>query len=169
MKKKKNPIRSRTTSSGTSVEPVPQDAGDPQAPVGETLDDLRSDIGDPSGSDPAGPQERGAKRRGRPPGSKTKPKEEDVQLDPRVFGPLVAFPFDYVAARRGDHWKLAPEERTMLADLTASVASKYMGTLAARYGAELALATAIVTIVGARIMLDAQAQKAIESTEPVAA
>lgn len=111
------------------------------------------------------PETPAPKRRGRPPGSKNKPKgetpaepkPEPVPIPPflvDVVGKAYGGVFDVLAVRaKNDIWKLTPEERENLGRLTIAVVSKYMSYLK-DYPEEIALALCLITVVGTRMNYD---------------
>ena len=133
--------------SGSTLKPKPT----PIAPPTETISEIQDDAKAATEAKDTGP-----KKRGRPAGSKGKKRTEPPpEMSPESLAPLVSFPFDYLAGRRGPHWKLQPEEKRTLADLCNKVLVKYAGTVAEQYGAEIALTVFAGFIVASRVMADA--------------
>lgn len=81
-------------------------------------------------------------------------------LDPATVEMLLAIPFDYIAARKGDHWKLSPEEKAALSPVTAKVLNKYAPTILSRWADEVALATVLSLVVIKRTNIDKEIFKA---------
>lgn len=152
MPKRKNAPQSTISSSET----IPTTTSPTiAAPVAETIGDIQQEIasGTAAGSDSEGSGER--KRRGRPKGSRNREAEAPPDaFNGKALEGLIAFPFDYFAARRGEHWKLTDLEREALANATAAVANKY-GESFGKYAPEISLVMIATGIVLTRLQGDA--------------
>lgn len=67
---------------------------------------------------------------------------------------LVSWPFDVVAARRGEHWKISTDEKRRLSNALAPVVNKYLPDWLTKYPEELILAVVTLMIVGPRYKKD---------------
>lgn len=104
------------------------------------------------------------KRRGRPKGSKnastTSKKDESAPIeivdliDAETVKAVVSFGFDVIATRKGEHWKLSPEEKENVGRLSTRVINKRGGEFLKQWGDEIALSVCVVMAVGARIQTD---------------
>lgn len=109
----------------------------PQSP----LDALEPEIeqgfppGEPSGEPPGGEQA------GEP-------------IDPETIKMVLSIPFDYIAARKGPHWKLSPEEKAALTPLATKVANKHGPAILVRWGDEIALGVMLYIVVSKRVTKD---------------
>jgi hypothetical protein len=75
-------------------------------------------------------------------------------LDSATVELLLSMPFDFIAARNGEHWKLTPAERAALVPVATRVANKYSPALLAKWADEAALATVLVVIIFQRVQVD---------------
>lgn len=75
-------------------------------------------------------------------------------LDPATIELLLSMPFDFIAARNGDHWKLTPAEKAALVPVATRVANKYSPALLAKWADEAALATVLIVILYQRVQVD---------------
>ena len=75
-------------------------------------------------------------------------------LDGATVELLLSMPFDFIAARNGDHWKLTPAEKAALVPVATRVANKYSPALLAKWADEAALATVLVVILYKRLQVD---------------
>ena len=66
--------------------------------------------------------------------------------------------FDLVAARKGAHWSLVPQEKDAIGRAVDSVLAKYIPTSAEAYGPEIGLAVAAMAIVVPRMQKQDDAQ-----------
>ena len=96
---------------------------------------------------------------------------EEGLLDPATIEMLLAMPFDYIAARKGDHWKLSPEEKAALVPVATRVANKYSPALLAQWADEAALAVVLLVVIVKRTRMDheLEAKKAAEEKPAAAA
>ena len=69
-----------------------------------------------------------------------------------VLGGLVAVVCNVVSARRGDHWKLKPEESEAVGDAAAAVLDKYVPDVEA--GPEFAFVMVCLGVFGPRMLAD---------------
>lgn len=67
---------------------------------------------------------------------------------------LVSWPFDVVAARRGEHWKISTDEKRRLSNALAPVVNKYLPDWLTKYPEELVLGVVVLMIVGPRYKKD---------------
>jgi hypothetical protein len=79
--------------------------------------------------------------------------EQAAELAP-VLAEIVAWPFDVVANRRGEYWRLEDDEKTKLALALSRVSCKYVPTFLARFEEEVALVIAAFTVVSVRVRKD---------------
>lgn len=86
-------------------------------------------------------------------------------LDEGTMRMFLAVPFDYIAARKGPHWKLSPEELAALLPVACKVSNKYAPAILARWADELALAAILGVILFKRVNLDGE-KAAAEKIEP---
>ena len=89
-------------------------------------------------------------------------------LDEATMKMFLAVPFDFIAARKGEHWKLSPEESAALVPLACKVANKYAPAMLARWADELALAAIAGMILLKRVNHDAEKAKAEKKETPAA-
>lgn len=127
------------------------------APAGETVSDIRREL--QSSTDESGPDrtakrasETGKKKRGRPRGSKAKPKPLTVEPpDVSALASFVKQPFALIAVRRDiPGWALSEGEAQSMAQALHAVILKYGPTT----GPEVALAIVAVGTIAPRIWLD---------------
>jgi hypothetical protein len=82
--------------------------------------------------------------------------EQEAQfLIPLLVG-FVVLPFDAIAVRRGNHWKLSPAERDAFTEATARIAVKYLPAFLLNYKEELAFLLILGGIVTCRIQKDTE-------------
>lgn len=75
-------------------------------------------------------------------------------LDEATLRLILSMPFDFIAARKGEHWKLSPEELAAVAPLAAKVANKYAPAILARWADEIALVSVFGIILIKRVNVD---------------
>jgi hypothetical protein len=68
---------------------------------------------------------------------------------------IVGLPFEAVAARRGDHWKLSDDEKDRFALALSRVGAKHFPALLERFGEELSLGICFASLLYVRIKTDA--------------
>ncbi len=87
-------------------------------------------------------------------------------FDDEFIGSIIEQPFDFLARRYGELWKLTPEEKKKLAVLSNKVSSKYLPLWIERFADEIALLLTIGTVVYPRYLLTkTMLEKAKESKE----
>lgn len=137
----------------------------PPAQVGATPEETRVPVPEPSETPPR-------RKRGRPPGSKTKAREleqqaqeaaalaaarQSWQAEGEVIGremlPLLEVGSGYIGSRWGERYALSGEEKERLGSAVGTIVAKHQPTWTKHYAEELALAWALLSIVGARVML----------------
>lgn len=74
---------------------------------------------------------------------------EDVAL-------LIAAPFDYIAGRRGEHWKLTDHEKTRMAKWLAKVIVKYGWSWLEKFMPEIMTAAYFSAAIATRVAADRQ-------------
>lgn len=77
-----------------------------------------------------------------------------------ILGVLVMSVCSIVAARRGDHWNLKPDEAEQIGMAAGAVLDKYMPNVEA--GPEFTLVMVCLTVFGPRAMMEAQLQQSGE-------
>lgn len=166
MAQKSTRTQQASTNSSSEKKPKPKPKPPlpetPKVPKTETIEDIRADAArNEAAKTEAGspPPEEPKKKRGRP----RKPKTPPPAIPAEYLALLVQFPFNYVAERRGEFWRLTPVEAQTIAALSDQVMQKYLGELAARYGAEIALVLFVGTCIGTRYMRDRQVNPTDES------
>jgi len=104
------------------------------------------------------------KKRGRPKGNKVdKEKEQKFALViTQAFSNLVKFPFDFLADRRGDFWRLKPAEEQSLVLATQGIAEKYIPDIIEAWSDELFFLITFSVIIYPRVMEDLKVQKELE-------
>lgn len=80
-------------------------------------------------------------------------------IDAGTIGMILALPFDFMAARQGEHWRLSADEKKMIAPVAARVANKWVPAALAKFTDEIALISVLVMIVGKRARIDAEKAK----------
>lgn len=85
--------------------------------------------------------------------AKVERKQRAAQYAPAVEE-LLAWPFDVVAARRGDFWKLTPDEKKRLALSVAVVMEKWLPDFMLKYEEEIVLAVLLSGVVIGRLRED---------------
>lgn len=80
-------------------------------------------------------------------------KQRAAQYAPAVEE-LLAWPFDIVAARRGEFWKLSPDEKKRLALALAVVMEKWLPDFMLKYEEEIVLAVLLSGVVIGRLRED---------------
>ena len=142
------------------LNPDPKAPPDPPAPPPpDTLDaDLQAfDAGELPGGDPAAPP---AGVEGAPAGD---------LLDEATIRMFLQVPFDFIAARKGEHWKLSPEELAALAPVAVKVSNKYAPELMKRWADELALSVILGMIFLKRVNLDTKKAAKETASPPIPA
>lgn len=134
----------------------------PLAPS-EGFSELRSEVVERGNAEDAPPK----KKRGRPSNAERLARGETIGSTPRKvaeprpdFLPvetvvaMVALPFDLIAKRKGEHWKLSEEESKQIGTLTAKVLTKNVPEWLDKWGDEIALATVLGMAIVGRYMID---------------
>jgi len=80
-------------------------------------------------------------------------KESLVLFDDQFLASIIELPFDFFAKRYGDFWKLSPDERKKLTDLSNKLASKYIPLWVERFADEIAFASTFAIIVYPRYLM----------------
>lgn len=134
----------------------------------------------PTRVDVPGPEETPAPKRGRPPGARTRSAEErtrealieakarwkaDAALYEAEIADGVMFGSEALAHYMGPEWRLTPKEGTRLVTCASIVVAKRTPAWLAEYAEEIALAGALLGIVGVRILhaLEKHAQASREA------
>jgi hypothetical protein len=126
--------------------------------VKETLEELKAELVTES-SNEIPPIK---KARGRP--RRAKVETDTAQADPATIDAispelveqLLSFGFDYIAERRGEHWKLTEQENKQISLLSSRVANKYLPEWLAKFGDEIALSTLLGFCLLSRLRIDSQ-------------
>jgi hypothetical protein len=82
--------------------------------------------------------------------------EQEAQFLVPLLTGFVVLPFDAIAVRRGDHWKLSPAERDAFTEAVARIAAKYLPSFLLQYKEELAFLLILGGIVTCRIQKDTE-------------
>lgn len=101
-----------------------------------------------------------------PPGGEGAAVEPEVLFDPALVSLLVGIPFDLLAARRGEHWRLSDGEKDAIVPVLGRVLDKYLPSALGRFGDELALLTVLSIVVVPRIQRDAQIEADAAAVAP---
>jgi len=97
---------------------------------------------------------------GKPKPKRGRPKKVEVpELSPKLIQFMVSFPFDYAAERFGSHWKLMPEEKVQLADVSNTLINKYIPTVLARFPEEVAFTLCLGFIMAKRLFIGEEKEK----------
>ena len=92
-------------------------------------------------------------------------KETLVLFDDQFLASIIELPFDFFAKRYGEFWRLSPDERKKLTDLSNKLASKYIPLWVERFADEIAFASTFAIIVYPRYLMTKElAEKTIEET-----
>ncbi len=118
----------------------------PEAPPPDPIDTLAGELAEafPPGGDPAAPS------------AATERAPAGELLDEATVRMFLQVPFDFIAARKGAHWKLTAEELAVAVPLTVKVSNKYAPELLKRWADEIALAVVLGMIFLKRVNLDSQ-------------
>ena len=89
-------------------------------------------------------------------------------LDESTIRMFLQVPFDFIAARKGAHWKLSPQELDAAVPLAVKVSNKHAPEILKRWGDEIALGVVLGMIFLKRVNLDTEkaAQEKRESSPP---
>ena len=94
-------------------------------------------------------------------------KKTSLLFDDEIIDSFIEIPFDFLAKRYGDFWKLSPDEKKKLSNLTSKVASKWLPLWLERYADEAALAFTFAVIVYPRYLQTKEMiEKANEPKKP---
>jgi hypothetical protein len=87
-------------------------------------------------------------------------------FDDEFIGSIIELPFDYLAKRQGEHWKLSPEEKKKLAVLSNKISSKYLPLWLERYADEVSLILTVGTIVYPRYLMTQELLQRAREPQP---
>lgn len=142
---------------------MPRSSVSPKGPVGPSLDDVGAALKSPP--EPAAPP----KRRGRPPGSKTRPRPSqesqelpEFEMPAGLIGACIGMAFETVGARTGfpEIWALPPEQLGQLDTLGCRVAARYLPAFLREHADLVAFTAALGMALGSRIVATRAAQQA---------
>jgi hypothetical protein len=131
----------------------------PLAPS-ETFADLKGEVLERGTVESVKPKKRGrpsnADRiaRGEVIGPKAKTAEPVELIPVETVIEIVALPFELIANRKGNHWRLQKQEKEQIGILANKVLNKYAPSWFAQYGEEIALATVLGMVLVVRVMED---------------
>lgn len=130
----------------------------PTAPAGDDYQTLKAELIDTGEKAPQKIRERRSTKQ---------PEPVQVQeiLDPQTMQMILEFPFNYLANRRGEHWKLTKGESEQLGALTNRVAVKYSPEWLSAFGDEIALATLLGLVLLPRMQIDSLEREKAEQLE----
>lgn len=74
-------------------------------------------------------------------------------FDEQIINTFIEFPFDYLAKRYGDFWKLSSDEKKKLTDLSNKVASKYLPLWLEQYADEIGLVVTFGIVIYPRYLM----------------
>lgn len=80
-------------------------------------------------------------------------KESLVLFDDQFLASIIELPFDYFEKRYGEFWKLSPDERKKLADLSNKLASKYIPLWVERFADEIAFLSTLGILIYPRYLM----------------
>lgn len=97
-------------------------------------------------------------------------KESLVLFDDQFLASIIELPFDFFAKRYGEFWRLAPDERKKLTDLSNKLASKYIPLWVERFADEIAFLSTFAIIVYPRYLMTKEfVEKAPEGAQELKA
>jgi len=126
----------------------------------ETLQELKAELVSESQAETVIPKKRGRPRKAQTAETAVTEQAPIDTISPEMVGEILSFGFEYIADRRGEHWKLSIPEKDRLAILSSRVANKYLPEWIARFGDEIALSTMLGLCIFARFRIDAEIAKA---------
>jgi len=77
-------------------------------------------------------------------------------LDEATVKMFLQVPFDFIASRKGAHWKLSEQELAAAVPLTVKVSNKYAPEIMKRWADEIALSVVLGMIFLKRVNLDTE-------------
>lgn len=99
-------------------------------------------------------EKRGRKKKG------VKEKEQQFAIVlTQAFDNLVTFPFDFLAERRGDFWRLSIDEKKSLSQATQGIANKYIPNILEKWSDELFFLVVLSVILYPRTLEDMKQTK----------
>jgi len=111
-----------------------------------------------------------SRKRGRPPGSKNRPKEGGFAvavstIPPELIKLVVRAPYDMMANRRGEHWRLSEIEVTNMIPAHAALLERYLPSFVKENAALFAVISLHGMALYARIQIEMQLKKEEEKKE----
>jgi len=91
--------------------------------------------------------------------------KEQFPLDEKMLGMLVEIPFNHLAAQKGEHWKLKPDESVLIGSALKQVADKYAPNIANEYGVEINLVLVLGAVLIPRMMTEAEIQRLAQEAQ----
>lgn len=80
-------------------------------------------------------------------------KKATLLFDPEFIGSIIELPFDYLAKRFGEFWKLSTDEKSKLTVLSNKLSSKYIPLWVERFADEIAFLSTLGIIIYPRYLM----------------
>lgn len=103
------------------------------------------------------PEEKPKKRRGRR--KKSEPEQPEITIPVEILTGLVAYPFDVIAQRKGEHWRLTEEEKVQLAMLLNGAMNELLPQIQVKYPYTLGFTFTLAMVILTRIQIDKSLNK----------